>query len=327
VNEARPRFAGHRVPRALLGLTLACCARDARAPSGGLGRHTDEESFAHEEIVEPYVPYAKRLAGHRTRLLVRGPSASTVPAPPPLGVSETRFPSEVGPLRAWIKMPALPRGPRPPVVVVLHNAFSLQPTMLDGVRELDEAGFALFLPSWRGEDGNPGDLELLYGEVRDAIAAVRFAQSLPGVEGRCLYVIGHSIGGGLAALLALHDTPVRMSASVGGMYRAHTFHDWATQSENRHLVRFDLGDPQECTLRLFFPNAPDLKHRHVTYAGRDDDFDVRYARIAAARAAKFNVPFESVEVRGDHMTSLPEAVADFRGRLERDVVACVGPQR
>lgn len=157
---------------------------------------------------------------------------------------------------------------------------------------------------------------------RDAKAAVSWARELPNVDARCMYVIGHSIGGGLAALLALHDVPVRFTASVGGMYRAHTFHAWAAGGENQHLVRFDLSDPRECTLRLLSPNIRDLKRPHVTYAGSEDDFDVRYGKHAAEEAARHSAPFEYVEVRGDHMTSMAYAVRDFRRRIEQDLAGC-----
>ncbi|MFO0671107.1 MAG: hypothetical protein U0235_16015 [Polyangiaceae bacterium] len=134
---------------------------------------------------------------------------------------------------------------------------------------------------------------------------------------------GHSVGGGIASLMSLRgEAPVRFTASVGGIYRAHTFQVWARGPTTQHLVRFDVSSRDEVTLRLLQPNMRELAHPHVTYSGVRDDFDVRYAREAAALAAKLGAPFEAVEVRGDHMSSLVDAVADFRARVERDLPAC-----
>lgn len=323
MSPCRRRRTYHRRVRVLVLAFVflgACAPRDVR-PTPAV---KPEEAYAAQEQVEPYVPWAERARAFHTRLSVYGPSESRVAEPPPAGATAVTYPSEVGPLRAWVVRAArATEAEKPPVVVVFHNGFSLRPDALPPVAPLAEAGFTLLFPSWRGEDGNPGHLELLAGELRDAKAAIAFARTLPDVEARCIYVIGHSIGGGLATLLSLErDMPVRLVANVGGIYRAHTFHDWKASPNNGHLVRFDVDDPREITMRLLVPNMRDLAIPHVSYTGRDDAFDIRYARWAQSHASVAPVPYETVEVPGDHMTSMAPAVADFRARILADAKRC-----
>ena len=81
------------------------------------------------------------------------------------------------------------------------------------------AGFAVMTPTLRGENGNPGSFELFYGEVDDAEAAVRFLAAQPRIDSKRIYTFGHSVGGGISALLSLRpEIPVRKGGSSGGLY-------------------------------------------------------------------------------------------------------------
>lgn len=304
-----------------VGLVLAGCG----APSNhGLTPKPllDEDAYASEEVVSPYVSYAARTATFRTRLHGPGPAPESVDATPP-GAREVRYASEVGALRGWYARPAGSSARRLPLVVYLHNDFSLRADAWDNARPFLDAGYALFLPGLRGEDGGPGQREVLLGEVRDAKSAVAWGRAQPEHEPRCVNVVGHSIGGGIAALLSLHaDAGVRRTASIGGIYRAHTFHAWARRESTRGIVRFDVDDPREVVARLLLPNIRDVVVPHIAYAGTGDDWDDRYAALAAARARKFGAPVEHVGVPGDHMSSVRAAVTDFLRRLRADGPEC-----
>jgi dienelactone hydrolase len=285
-------------------LLLAAC-RPAAVP------HAEEETFSAEERVEPYTPYATRVASLSTKLA--GPELEEPGEPAPPGATEIHYASEVGELRAWYARPSGTK--RVPVVVFLHNDFALKTLAWENAQPALAAGYAVLVPGLRGEDGNPGHRELLLGEVRDAKAAVAWARAQPGHDAACVSVIGHSIGGGIAALLSLHpDAGVRRTASVGGIYRAHTFHAWAERDSIRGLVRFDVDDAREIGARLLLPNVREVAIPHIAYAGTDDEYDDRYAALAAERAREVGRPVEHVRVAGDHMSSIGPALADFLAR-------------
>jgi pimeloyl-ACP methyl ester carboxylesterase len=308
-----------RVPvtRAILGWALALTAC-ASVPVLPPGTSTNEESFARQEQVEPYVPWKVRRERHRTQLApARRPATPTVPLSPPVGAQLVRYTSGSLELGAWYA--GVEASQRAPGVVYLHNDFDLREEAWRNARAFVDAGFAVLLPALRGENGNPGERELLYGEVDDARAAVAWLATQPGVDPDRIYVIGHSIGGGVASLLALDPpTQVRATADIGGIYRAHTFHRWAVSRGGEQLVRFDLQDDEEVSLRVFIAHLRDLSRPHYTFAGRGDPFDTRYAQLAARRAEGLEVPFHFVAVDGDHTRSARYAVEAFIAIIRAD---------
>ena len=95
-----------------------------------------------------------------------------------------------------------------------------------------------------------------------------------------IYAFGHSIGGGITALLSLYpELPLRVSASCGGIYVPQTFARWAASSDNAELVLFDPQDVNETQLRVLGPNLAWMVHRHVAYVG-DGASDLEAARMA-----------------------------------------------
>ena len=222
-------------------------------------------------------------------------------------------------MHGWLAVPpeAGPnRGPRRGIVW-LHGNFAADAEQFDGLGDaFPPHDFAVFIPSWRGENGNPGERELLLGELDDAVAAVRWFAARPEVDADDLVALGHSVGGALAALLALlPDVPLRETASVGGIYVPETFQRWVKTRHNGPLVRFDPHDPAEGRLRTLAGNVPDLLRPHVAYVGHDDPwFHPNTERMRAA-AAEHGAPFEAVYVEGDHMSSLRAGYLAYLERL------------
>lgn len=280
-----------------------------------------EDAFIALETVEPYTPYLERRRAHTTRVEQIGPNEPQEMPPRPSGTDEVRYRSAGLELKAWLTVPRNASGRRP-AVVYLHNDFGLTSLSVENARPFAEAGFVLMLPTYRSENGNPGSFELLFGEVDDARAAIRWLAQRPEVDPDRIYVIGHSIGGGIAGLLTLFPEPsVRHTASVGGMYRAHTFKYWARRRSSGGLVRFDASDHAEVSLRLLGPNVRDMVQPHRAYAGTDDDFDVRYAKLVLDLARAHGKLYTFVPVEGNHMASITAAVKDYIAFIEADVRA------
>ena len=246
---------------------VACVAPHAHAPapsarsSVAAAEFAEEEIFAHQERVVPYATWAAQRRERGTRLRPLRANEENAPrsldAPP--GATRVSYASQGRTLGGWANIPAPSRSPHSgpaPGVLYLHHAFSLTPEAWQNAKPFLDAGCAVFLPALRGENGNPGERELLFGEVDDARAAVAWLAAQPGVDARRIFVIGHSIGGAIASLLALDPPPgVLATASVGGIYRAQTFHFWADDPESEAQIRFDTNDAFEVTSRLFLAHV------------------------------------------------------------------------
>lgn len=294
---------------AAMALTLAGC-RPAPSP-----QRSSEDSAA------AYVPFAERKADHQTRLRFDAPSTGRFEQGfVPSGATAVRYPSGEHGMLAWLWLPDAAKDGPVPGLVYLHGAFALAPKDAAAVQPFVDAGLAVLTPALRGENGNPGRLELLYGEVDDAVAAVQWLAARPEVDSEHVYAIGHSIGGGVAAMLALHpEAPLRLTGSVGGIYVPQTFVRWSRSKGNADLVRFDPNDPDEGSLRTLGPNVRDLVHPHHAYIGEDDAWFHPNAQALSEQAQRWDRPVWVHRIPGDHMSSLRPALAAFLERIEADL--------
>lgn len=255
--------------------------------------------------------WARRKAAYATRLTERGPSPGKwEPQTPPEGVREVRYASGGRELLAWYAAPA--GVSRAPGLVYFHGEFSFAAWDFEQVRPFLAAGFAVMTPALRGENGNPGDFELLFGEVDDGAAAVRWLAGQPEVDASRIYTLGHSVGGGLSGLLSLvPEVPIKETASVGGVYTTRTFGRWASGGDTKKLVRFDPTVKEEVELRVLGANLGDMVRPHRAYVGLGDEAILENARAAAAAAAERGAPFTLTTVAGDHEKSLQPAIAAY----------------
>jgi acetyl esterase/lipase len=293
VSAAAPALGVRGPTGVLVGLLLACRPAPTQSPTA-----------------EPVrLPFVEARLAHPTALHTVAPSPERLGAPTtPEGALAIHYEGATGPLLAWF---ATPPGPGPhPLLVYLHGGFALAPSDFEAVRPVLDAGFAVMTPSWRGENGNPGALELLFGELDDAAAAIAWARARPEVDARRLHVLGHSVGGGLAALLSLRrDVDVVDTASIGGIYVPETFVRWAKSDGNAKLVRFDPALRHERELRVLGPNVADMAHPHTAYIGRDDAPFLPNAAAVREAAARVGAPFVVESVDGDHEGSRTSGIA------------------
>lgn len=264
------------------------------------------------------ISFVELRAQHPTRLRRRAPSpGSYTQMEPPPGAERVSYKSDGRELWGWLALPDSTADASPaPALVYFHGAFSLSPRDFENVEFLVERGFVVFTPTLRGENGNPGSLELLAGELDDAIAAVEFVAARPEVDRDRIYAIGHSVGGALSALLSLvPDLPLRETASVGGIYVPETFQRWTKMKSNAGLVRFDPFDPNEGRLRTLGGNVQYMVRPHVAYIGDGDRWFHPNARGVARKATPLGAPFELVFVPGDHASSLPVGLSAYAERI------------
>lgn len=228
---------------------------------------------------------------------------------PPTGVREIHYPSAGRKLMAWFAYPKGHAADRVPLLVYLHGGFAFSGGEFDAVRPFLNDGFAVLTPTYRGENGNPGDFELLLGEVDDAIAALHWAADQPRIARDRIYLIGHSVGGALAGLVAVHNDPlVRASASIAGIYSEPVFDIWAKQG----FVPFDPSVRAERQARLFLPQAARLGAYHIAYAP-----DADWTPAKAARVAKGTPKLTIQIVAGDHFSCMAPSLDAFRTRIRQ----------
>jgi acetyl esterase/lipase len=251
----------------------------------------------------------ERRRAHRTALVRRGPS----PQPHhPLGLhlgERVHYRSAGLDLVGLLARPqtmTLAHGGHAPALLYLHGGWALADADMLDCQPFLAAGLIVFAPAYRGENGNPGVHEMLYGELDDALAALAWLRARPEVDPERVFVFGYSAGGMLAALLALvPQLGARMTGSANGIYEASVF----------DFQRLPFVDsPLERELRLLSPHIEELASPHLACVGAEDPA-AEPASAAARRATAASVPFEVRKVPGDHHASLAPSVELYLQRI------------
>ena len=269
---------------------------------------------------EPAKPYLQMLSERETNLTKKGAAPQEWRAFDKLkdGQKQISYESEGRQLKAIQIMPTNGETENLPVVIYLHEGFALDPEDIDVAMPFADAGYFVMLPSFRGENGNDGHFEMMHGEVDDAIAAVDWAKKQTFVDPDRIYVFGHSFaGGGIAALMSLHDIDVAITGSSGGLLAEFVF---ITLKQD---MPFDLEDLWEQDVRLLLGHLSDMKIPHYVYIGHTD-VDLKDEIDKAEWEIADNEKLRIKRVRGDHFTSLNPAIREFinligQGQLDVDV--------
>lgn len=126
-----------------------------------------------------------------------------------------------------------------PALMFLHGGFAFGAGDLEACQAFMDAGYIVMCPMLRGENGNPGVFEMFLGEVEDAKAAAVWLAEQPGVDKSRIFAFGHSVGGGVSAMLSLRENvPVQHSGSSGGFGTAsRVLVEWQTIARSTTLTR------------------------------------------------------------------------------------------
>jgi acetyl esterase/lipase len=285
-------------------------ANDQDAESAQVGEEEpDEEAWT---LALSDYDFSEKRRRHQTALQVEEPSPqSWSKSVLPDGVSLVQYQSEGRKLNAWLAMPTSDPGGSVPGVVYLHGGFAFGASDFEHARRFVEAGYAVLVPQFRGENGQEGHFELMYGEVMDALAAVKWFASRPEIDAEQVFTFGHSIGANISAMLSLFaDAPVRLTAGAGGLYHQNVFFGW------ERYVRFNVDDDVERQLRVFTPHLDDMHHPHVAYMGAEDSL-AEIALAAQRTAAAIDAPLTVQFLQGDHFTTHRPAIELFIDRIEQ----------
>lgn len=244
-------------------LCLASFVTVLLATLGGCGSSTSKKKppVIYEE------PYLERRTKFQTALTKHGPSPQDwEPVTAPAHVRKITFPSGDLQLQGWVFVPPGAEEQPSPALVYCHGGFAFAiEELVEVCQPFIGAGFVVFCPTLRGENGNPGEFEMFCGEVDDAANAVRWVAEQPYVNKNHLYAFGHSAGGGITSLLALReDIPVRHTGSCSGVYDSHLL------KSMDDIAPFNVKDSGEISLRTLQGNVQWLKSKHYAFVGKED---------------------------------------------------------
>jgi dipeptidyl aminopeptidase/acylaminoacyl peptidase len=249
----------------------------------------------------PVEDLATARKGFVTRLRVRGPAPQRYQKlRPPAGVKEVEYPSGDLKLKGWLSADTND-GKKRPAVVFLHGGWAFGTDDWEDAEPFVRAGFVLFMPTLRGENGNPGLYESFLGEVDDAIAAGRFVASLPSVDSGSVFVAGHSVGGVLTCLASMLPSPYKAAAALDGYVDMTS---WAAGSPNAQ-VPYDRNAPEEVRVRNPISFVDSIRCPLRLYVGKDGQ---AVNAPLAAQARQAGKDCELVFVGGDHQAMVAPAV-------------------
>jgi dienelactone hydrolase len=237
-----------------------------------------------------------------TKLRVRGPAPQEYEETPvPEGAAEVTYSSGDLKLTGWVSRNTV-AGNRMPAVVFLHGGFSHSLEDWEGAAPFVEAGFLLFMPRLRAENGGPGVHESFLGEVDDALAAGTFIAANPNVDPSRVFVAGHSVGAVLTTLTSLLPSPFRAAAAFDGYLDMKT---WARAQPPG-------GVPYEVSVREVHVRNPmdfisSLRGPIRLYVSTEGVAQPPN-KTFAANARREGKDCEVVVVTGDHSTMLDPAI-------------------
>jgi dienelactone hydrolase len=216
-----------------------------------------------------------------------------------------RYRSPAGELAAYLT-PDPKDGQKHPAIVWAHGGFGGIGSYFweeaskrndQSARAFRDKGIVMMMPSWRGENDNPGRFELFYGEVEDFLAAIEHVKKLPYVDPKRIYIGGHSTGGTMTLLAAAASDQFEAAFSFGGMLDGvSTLGD----GEGYGNTPYNLASKRDHRLRSPMRYAAFFR-RPVFYFEGGEYFD---ADAAKKMSTTSKGTFQGFHLPGDHFDIL-----------------------
>lgn len=138
-------------------------------------------------------------------------------------------------VKGWLFDSPLP-GPRPGIVFNHGGVSGVSADMMRRSADLARAGYMVFTPTYRGEGGSEGVVEVARGEVDDVIAAAAILRAHPRVRADRIGLVGSSHGALISVLAAARSNDWNAVAAACGVMDVEAWY--------RYLVanNFDVSD-------------------------------------------------------------------------------------
>jgi len=217
-----------------------------------------------------------------TRLIRSGESQGVPDDPAGSNFELIRYPSQVGPLAAYVTTDP-GDGKRHPAIVWItggdNNSIGdvWSPVGRDNDQSASpfrKAGVVMMFPSQRGGNDNPGSREGFLGEVDDVLAATDYLAKLPYVDPDQIYLGGHSTGGTLVMLVGACSDRYRAIFSLGPVAAAGQY--------GGDFVYCDPNDEFEMRLRSPIHWMHCVESPLYVLEGEDGNWDGAISLMAAA---------------------------------------------
>lgn len=196
-----------------------------------------------------------------------------------------------------------------PGVVFNHGGVGGVPRLTkERCKHLAAEGYHVLAPSYRGEDGSEGEIEVAAGEVDDAINAVKVLRAWPGVDKKKIAMAGTSHGG-IITLLAVTRINLKAAVCVYGVTNTETWY-------HGHLIAngFDVSDelsvkvygeyPDKLKPEAFRSRAPALDAHKINtpvlllYGDKDTIVPVTQGEEMAAALKKHKKEYKLKIIKG-----------------------------
>jgi dipeptidyl aminopeptidase/acylaminoacyl peptidase len=125
-----------------------------------------------------------------------------------------------------------------PGVVFNHGGVDGVPKpLMKRAEQLAESGYIVLAPSYRGEDGSEGEVEVAAGEVDDVLNAAAVLRAMPEADPKRIGMIGASHGGIITLLAIERDHTLSAAVCAYGVTNTFTWYKYLVESGH------DVTDP------------------------------------------------------------------------------------
>jgi dipeptidyl aminopeptidase/acylaminoacyl peptidase len=123
------------------------------------------------------------------------------------------------------------KGPFPGVIYNHDGVKGLSTSTLARCQELAQKGYAVIAPTYRGEDGSEGKVEVAQGEVNDVLNALNLFGKLPRVDPKRIAFVGTSHGALVSLLAATKTDKVKALVFGYGVVDIYRWFDYLKESK------------------------------------------------------------------------------------------------
>jgi len=219
-----------------------------------------------------------------------------------------------------------------PVLVLCHGGIEgISNRMRVKSLELADLGYLVVMPSYRGEDGSDGEIEIAVGEVDDVLACVDLLRQSEKVDGRKIAIVGSSHGALIAAFAAARDPGLCAVVCAYGVMDIHTWwnyllenemHDWEDEISRRIYGDGPEDRPEEFEKRSGLRVACEIFSPVMIVQGDSDRLvpksQALAMRDAFERCSKPNFFYNEYAGVGHGFIWFTENDAERRGRDDVD---------
>lgn len=166
----------------------------------------------------------------------------------------------------FLEWPSLDKNDKLPCVIFCHDGISgISKEHRYSAIRLTKAGYAVFCPSYRGEDGSEGEIEIAKGEVSDVENAIKMVKKLKQVDPDRIALVGASHGALICMLVASRVDSIKAVVSAYGVMDIYKWWDYLKKNNKLgkdKYTRQTYGDgPKDRPKSFAIRNAVSFAHR------------------------------------------------------------------